>query len=47
MENFDVIVVGAGPCGIYLCYELVEKNPSLKVLLLDKGKDIYHRTCPI
>lgn len=47
MENFDVIVVGAGPCGIYLCYELIKKNPSLKVLLLDKGKDIYHRTCPI
>ena len=47
MEKFDVVVVGAGPCGIYLCYELITKKPDLNILLIDKGRDIYHRTCPI
>ncbi|MBS3970855.1 MAG: NAD(P)/FAD-dependent oxidoreductase, partial [Clostridia bacterium] len=36
MEKYDVIVVGAGPAGIFTCYELVEKQPKLKVLLIDK-----------
>ncbi|KUO52206.1 MAG: FAD-dependent oxidoreductase [Desulfitibacter sp. BRH_c19] len=47
MKKFDVIVVGAGPAGIFTCYELVEKKPDLKVLLIDKGHDIYKRSCPI
>ena len=46
-HNYDVIIVGAGPAGIFTAYELIEKNPSLKVLLLDKGHDIYNRNCPI
>ncbi|AEG62006.1 NAD(P)/FAD-dependent oxidoreductase [Desulforamulus ruminis] len=47
MEKYDVIVVGAGPAGIFTCYELVLKAPHLKVLLIDKGRDIYKRQCPI
>lgn len=48
MKSFyDVIVIGAGPTGIFTCYELAEKNPELKILLVDKGVDIYHRKCPI
>ncbi len=47
MNKYDVIIVGAGPCGIYCAYELITKNKNLKVLLADKGKDIYHRTCPV
>ena len=34
-ENYDVIVVGAGPAGIMTCYELYLKNPELEVLLID------------
>lgn len=49
MENkkYDVIVVGAGPMGYFTCLELVEKNPTLKVLLVEKGRDIYTRKCLI
>ena len=47
MKNYDVIIVGAGPAGIYCAYELVEKNHDLKVLLIEKGYDIYHRRCPV
>lgn len=47
MKNYDVIVVGAGPAGIFTCYELALKAPHLKVLLIDKGRDIYKRHCPI
>ena len=46
-KYYDVVIVGAGPTGIYSTYELIKKNPSLKVLLIDKGADIYSRHCPI
>ncbi|MDR4948287.1 NAD(P)/FAD-dependent oxidoreductase [Neobacillus cucumis] len=45
--KYDVIVVGAGPAGIFTCYELTLKMPNAKVLLVDKGHDIYLRNCPI
>jgi uncharacterized FAD-dependent dehydrogenase len=45
--QYDVIVVGAGPSGIFTAYELTKLNPQLKVLLIDKGHDITHRRCPI
>jgi uncharacterized FAD-dependent dehydrogenase len=45
--NYDVIVVGAGPAGIFTCYELTLKMPEANVLLIDKGHDIYKRNCPI
>ncbi|MGN1386270.1 MAG: NAD(P)/FAD-dependent oxidoreductase [Bacillus sp. (in: firmicutes)] len=47
MKQYDVIVVGAGPAGIFACYELSLKMPQAKVLLIDKGHDIYKRNCPI
>ncbi|MFV9510290.1 NAD(P)/FAD-dependent oxidoreductase [Tepidibacillus sp. LV47] len=46
-KHYDVILIGAGPAGIFASYELTKLNPSLNVLLLDKGQDIYHRSCPI
>lgn len=46
-NNYDVIVVGAGPAGIFTCYEISLKMPNAKVLLVDKGHDIYKRNCPI
>lgn len=46
-NRYDVIVVGAGPTGIFTCYELTLKLRGARVLLIDKGHDIYKRNCPI
>ncbi|RFU61717.1 NAD(P)/FAD-dependent oxidoreductase [Bacillus sp. V59.32b] len=46
-SQYDVIVVGAGPAGIFTCYELTLKMPEASILLIDKGHDIYRRNCPI
>ena len=43
--NFDVIIVGAGPAGIFSALELGDKT-DLSILLLDKGPDIDQRKCP-
>ena len=45
-EQYDVIIVGAGPGGIFCAYELKEKNPQIRVLLLEKGHSIERRHCP-
>ena len=45
--KYDVIIVGAGPAGYFCAYELMKKAPEKKVLLVEKGQDIYHRNCPV
>ena len=45
-NQFDVIIVGAGPSGIFCAYELLEKSPDLKVLMIEKGRSIEKRVCP-
>ena len=45
--NYDVMVLGTGEAGIYAAYELALKCPSARVLVVDKGADIYRRQCPI
>lgn len=45
--NYDVVIVGAGPAGIFASYELIINKPDLKVLLLEEGNDVYKRKCPI
>ncbi len=47
VKTYDCIIVGAGPMGIFCAYELMKKAPDLKILLIDRGKDIYNRRCPI
>lgn len=44
--KYDVIIVGAGPAGIFTAYELVKERDDLKILILEKGRDIYKRNCP-
>ena len=43
--SYDVIIVGAGPAGIFAALELVRRNGS-SVLLLERGPDITRRSCP-
>ena len=43
--KYDVIIVGAGPAGIFSALELTEKT-NLNVLVLDRGADIDKRKCP-
>ena len=45
--KYDLIVIGMGPSAAFLAYELVELNNYKNVLLIDQGKPVEKRTCPI
>ncbi len=45
-KNYDVIIIGAGPSGIFCAYELKEKKPDINVLMIEKGRRIENRQCP-
>lgn len=45
-QNFDVIIIGAGPGGIFCAYELKKQHPAIKVLMIEKGRSIEKRNCP-
>ena len=44
---YDVVIVGAGPAGLFTAYELLEKNKKLKVAILDRGLKADKRVCPM
>ena len=44
---YDVVIIGAGPGGLFAAYELKEKNKKLKIALLDKGFTAEKRVCPM
>lgn len=46
MREFDVIVVGAGPAGIFTALELQKTSPNARVLVVDAGSSIDRRACP-
>ena len=45
--NYDVIIIGAGPGGIFSAYELSKLNPSLKIAVFEAGHALSKRKCPI
>ncbi|MBP9997211.1 MAG: FAD-dependent oxidoreductase [Lachnospiraceae bacterium] len=45
--KYDVIVIGAGPGGIFSAYELMIKKPDLKIAIFEAGHELSKRKCPI
>ncbi len=44
---YDVVIVGAGPAGVFTALELVKQKSTKKVLIIEQGKKIEKRVCPI
>ena len=47
MRHYDVIVIGAGPGGIFATYELAKKQPELSIAVFEAGHKLSGRKCPI
>ncbi len=46
-QHYDLIIIGAGPAGIFAALEAYTHRPQAKILLLEKGNDIDRRFCPV
>lgn len=44
--KYDVIIIGAGPSGIFCAYELKEMDKDIQILMIEKGRSIEKRQCP-
>jgi hypothetical protein len=47
VKQWDVIIVGAGPAGMFSAYELLNRSDNLSILMIDKGPDAEKRVCPV
>ena len=45
--NYDVVVIGAGPGGIFTAYELAKADRGLKIAVIEQGRPLEKRKCPI
>ena len=43
----DIVIIGAGPGGIFSAYELIMLDPKLKIIVLESGNSLEKRKCPI
>lgn len=46
-KHYDAVIVGCGEAGLYAAYELLQLCPGINIVILEKGRDIRHRSCPI
>ena len=44
---YDVLIIGAGPAGLFTAYELITKEPNLKVCIIERGSHVKRRVCPM
>ena len=44
---YDVIIIGAGPGGIFSAYELMKQDENFKIAVFDAGHSLEQRHCPI
>ena len=44
--NYDVVIVGAGPAGIFTAIEMLKRGSRQKILIVEKGQSIERRHCP-
>ena len=47
MRSYDVILIGAGPGGIFSAYELIHSRPEMKIAVFERGGELNSRKCPI
>lgn len=47
MFDYDVIAIGAGAAGAFMAYEFKKLNTNKKILVIDEGRAVSNRTCPI
>ena len=47
MKHYDVVIVGSGPSGIFAALELLTSRKNVRILIIEKGKDIDKRICPM
>ena len=45
--KYDVVIIGAGPGGIFSAYELMKQNNDLKIAVFEAGNPLSKRHCPI
>lgn len=46
-KKYDAIVIGMGPSGVFFAYEMIKLNKAKNILLIEQGKKVEHRYCPI
>ena len=44
--NADVVIIGAGPAGIFTALEMIKKGSHQKIIMVEKGQAVENRHCP-